>query len=146
MKNYAALARLRRQQFERAEQELAMANAHLETLRRRKEALRAQEREIEPPVSGRGAQLGALLSQKRALKRVLEALEYEIEAAERAKREKERLLKAAHIAWEQAKSIEAKFLREIAEKRKRETQSRLDEIASQRFWRERHGWKKEGEA
>jgi flagellar biosynthesis chaperone FliJ len=144
MKNYRALAKLRKQQFDRAEQALAMANARLNRLYEKKESLRADERAVEPPVKGKGLQLGGVLSQKRAIKRALEALELEIEAARREKAERERQLKAAHIAWEQARSIESHALKILMEKEKRATQSRLDEIASQRFWRERNAWK-EGE-
>ncbi len=143
MKNYKALAKLRKQQFDRAEQELALANARLNLLYEKKESLRADERAVEPPVKGTGLQLGGVISHKRAIKRAIEALELEIDAARRLKEEKERRLKAAHIAWEQAKSIESQALKLLMEKEKRATQNRLDEIASQRFWRDRNEW--EGE-
>ncbi|WP_201352363.1 hypothetical protein [Hydrogenimonas urashimensis] len=141
MKNYKALTKLRKRQFEQAEQAMASANAALQKLLEKKEALRADARAVEPPKEGLGTQLNAMLSQKKAIKRALEALEYEIDAAMRAKKEKERLLKAAHIAYEQAKSIESQAEKIVLEKAARANRNRLDEIASQRFWRDRNEWK-----
>jgi len=137
-KNARALARLRKQQFDWAEQALAVANAHLNRLQERKAQLREQMRRVEPPSRGTGAQLEGVVAQRRAIQRAVEALESEIEAAEAQKREKERLLREAHIAWEQAKSIESQILGEILARQKRETANRLDEIASQKFWRDRN--------
>ncbi|WP_286335986.1 flagellar FliJ family protein [Hydrogenimonas cancrithermarum] len=137
------MTKLRRQQFERAEQEMAAAGRALIRLLDEKEALRSDERAIEPPASGTGRQLAALLDQKRAIKSALEALEYRIDAARRFKEEKRKLLKAAHIAYEQAKSIESQAIQKMMAKRKRDEAGRLDEIASQRFWRDRDMGKKE---
>ncbi|WP_300369360.1 flagellar FliJ family protein [Hydrogenimonas sp.] len=144
MKNYKALTKLRKQQFERAEQDLAIANARLNRLREEKERLRADMRAVEPPKEGSGLQMGAVVAQKRTIQQALDALQYRIDAAEADKREKEKLLKDAHIAWEQAKSIESQILSVLMAKQKRETQNRLDEIASQQFWRERNGERKGG--
>ncbi len=144
MKNYKALTKLRKQQFERAEQDLAIANTRLNRLREEKERLRADMRAVEPPKEGSGLQMGAVVAQKRTIQQALDALQYRIDAAEADKREKEKLLKDAHIAWEQAKSIESQILSVLMAKQKRETQNRLDEIASQQFWRERNGERKGG--
>jgi flagellar biosynthesis chaperone FliJ len=138
MKNYRALTKLRKQQFDRAEQALATANAALEKLYAQKERLREDMRAVEPPREGTGLQMGAVTAQKRTIRAALDALALRIEAAEAHRREMERRLKAAHIAWEQAKSIESQMLAALLAKQKREAQNRLDEIASQKFWRERH--------
>ncbi len=135
--NYKALVKLRKQQFDRAEQALAMASARLNRLLGEKERLRADMRAVEPPKTGTGSQMGAVVTQKRTIQQALETLQQRIDAAVAEKREKERLLKEAHIAWEQAKSIESQVLGALMAKRKRDAQNRLDEIASQRFWRER---------
>ena len=136
-KNAQALARLRKQQFDRAEQALALANGHLEALLAEKEKLREQMRSIEPPEGGCGSRLAAVIDQRRAVQRALEILESRIEAARSEKMQKERSLKEAHIAWEQAKSIESQVVGKILARREREVKNRLDEIASQLFWRER---------
>ncbi|WP_456451434.1 hypothetical protein [Hydrogenimonas sp.] len=142
MKNYKALAKLRKQQFDRAEQALAVANAHLNRLLEEKERLRSDMRAVEPPREGTGRQMGAVVAQKRTIQNALEVLERRLDAARAQKREKERLLKEAHIAWEQAKSIESQMLQKILDKQKRDAQSRLDEIASQKFWRDRDARKR----
>ena len=136
-KNFKALVKLRKQQFDRAEQELAMANARLNALYGEKEKLRADMRAVEPPKEGTGLQMEAVVTQKRTIQRALDALQFRIDAGEADKRDKERLLREAHIAWEQAKSIESQVLNALMQKERREMQSRLDEIASQRFWRDR---------
>ncbi len=136
MKNYRALTKLRKQQFERAEQALAAANAEKRRLEREKEKLRADVRAIEVPGSGIGRQLGLIVSQKAALKAAIEALERRIEAADERCRQRQEDLMAAHIAYEQAKSLEAKIVAVHLAKEKRREQGRLDEIASQRFWRD----------
>jgi len=146
LKNYRALTKLRQQQFDQAEQALAQVNAKLQELRRQKEVLRADMRAIEPPERGTGAQLGAVLAQKRADRMAIEALELQIDAVLAQKREKEQALKAAHIALEQAKSIEAQVLKALMRKRERLERNQLDEIAAQRFFRDRQSNEKEQEA
>ncbi|WP_456404801.1 hypothetical protein [Hydrogenimonas sp.] len=135
MKNYRALTKLRKQQFERAEQELMRANALLDGLLAERERLRADERGITLPSEGEGGRISALLAQRRAIQAALDLLQVRIESAQRAKEEKERLLKAAHIAYEQAKSIESQVLESILLKEKRRVQNFLDEAASRQFWR-----------
>ena len=137
--NFKALARLRKRQFEQAEKELAAVNAELDRLKARREALRADMRAVEPPRSGRGTDLAAVVAQKRAHMKAIEALDGQIEAVTARKREKERALKAAHIAYEQAKSLESQALAVLMARRARQERSRLDEIAGQRFWRDRNG-------
>ena len=103
-------------------------------------------RAIEPPERGMGAQLGAVLAQKRADMEAIKALELRIDAVTAQKREKEQALKAAHIALEQAKSIEAQVVKALMRKRERLERNQLDEIASQRFFRDRQSNEKEQEA
>jgi len=142
-KNYRALTKLRKQQFERVEQELAVVNGKLQSLLAQKEALRADERAMTIPASGMGRALGAILNQKRAIQSALEMLQQQIEVTKQHKYALETSLKEAHVAYEQAKSIESQVIQRVIMKRKRAEQGLLDEIASQRFWRDRNGEKKE---
>ncbi len=142
-KNYRALTKLRKQQFERVEQELAVVNGKLQKLLAQKEALRADERAMEIPTAGMGRALGAILNQKRAIQSELERLQEQIELTQQHKYVLEASLKEAHIAYEQAKSIESQVIQRVIMKQKRAEQGLLDEIASQRFWRDRNGEKKE---
>ncbi len=135
MKNYRALTRLRKQQFERAEQELMKANALLDGLLAERERLRAEERGVALPSEGDGSRVCALLAQRRTIQSALGLLQVRIESAAKVKEERERLLKAAHIAYEQAKSIESQMLESMMLKEKRRVQTALDEAASRRFWR-----------
>jgi flagellar biosynthesis chaperone FliJ len=137
MKNYRALVKLRQQQFDRAEQALARANARLRALRRERERIRAQMREIDVPPTGTGNVLNGVLQNRRTMMAVVERLDRQIEAARMEVLEKERALQAAHVALEQAKSIEADALKKILDRQKRKQRNDLDEIASQGFWRRR---------
>ncbi|WP_457596979.1 flagellar FliJ family protein [Hydrogenimonas sp.] len=139
MKRYRALAKLRKRQFDMAEQALAEANAHLDALLQKKEALREQMRQVTAPSRGTGAALEAMLAQRRAIQGALAALEEPIAAARRRVGEAKARLREAHVAWEQAKSIESHFLEKLMARRKRQEAARLDEIASQKFWRLHHG-------
>jgi len=132
--NYKALVKLRRQQFDQAEQDLASANALVLKLEQQKAKLQQESSNIALPTVGKGGQLAALMAQKEAMRTAIEACEAQIEAAKRAKSEKEEALKQAHIAYEQAKAIEAYYVKQMVEKEKRDIQNSLDEIASQRFW------------
>jgi 2-polyprenyl-3-methyl-5-hydroxy-6-metoxy-1,4-benzoquinol methylase len=132
--NYKALVKLRRQQFDQAEQDLASANALVLKLEQQKAKLQQESSNIALPTVGKGGQLAALMAQKEAMRTAIEACEAQIEAAKRAKSEKEAALKQAHIAYEQAKAIEAYYVKQMVEKEKRDIQNSLDEIASQRFW------------
>ncbi len=136
--NYKALVKLRKQQFDRAERELAAANARLQKLVRRKEALREELKHLQAPESGSGGSLRQLLMQRRTLQGVIASLEPQIEAALFERADKEQALKTAHIRWEQAKSLEADALKKVLEKMRRQERSRLDEIASGQYWRDRH--------
>jgi len=137
MANYKALVKLRKQQFEQAEQDLASANALVLKLEQRKIELKQQASDIFMPTAGKGGQLAALMAQKEAIRREIEACEVQIEAAKRAKSEKEAALKKANIAYEQAKAIESYYVKQKLSKERRDIQNSLDEIASQRFWRDR---------
>ncbi|WOE70078.1 flagellar FliJ family protein [Hydrogenimonas thermophila] len=139
LNNYKALVKLRKQQFDQAEQDLASANAMVRKLQHQKEKLQQESYSIALPTVGKGGQLAALMAQKEAMRRAIEACEAQIEAAKRAKKEKENALKQASIAYEQAKAIEAYYVKKIVEKEKRDIQNSLDEIASQRFWRDNVG-------
>jgi len=132
--NYKALVKLRKQQFDQAEQDLASANAMVRKLQQQKEKLQQESSNIALPTVGKGGQLAALMAQKEAMRRAIEACEAQIEAAKRAKSEKENTLKQASIAYEQAKAIEAYYVKKKLSKEKRDIQNSLDEIASQRFW------------
>jgi len=134
--NYKALVKLRKQQFDQAEQDLASANAMVRKLQQQKEKLQQESSNIALPTVGKGGQLAALMAQKEAMRRAIEACEAQIEAAKRAKSEKENTLKQASIAYEQAKAIEAYYVKKKLSKEKRDIQNSLDEIASQRFWRD----------
>ncbi len=134
-KNYRALTKLRKREFERAEQALMVVNSKLDELRRRRERLREDERKTALPESGDGAQAAAVLAQKRSIRLSIKAVEAEIEGLRRVKRERQAELKSANIAYEQAKSIESKVLEEILKREARRTQNSLDEIASRQFWR-----------
>ncbi len=134
--NYKALVKLRKQQFDRAERDLAAANRKLQQLLDEKERLHRMLCEIEAPEAGQGRHLAVLLDQKRAFQAALAALDPEIAVARAEKEEKEQALKQAHIAWEQAKSLEAAALKVKLQKLARSERSRLDEIAGGRFWRD----------
>ncbi len=134
---FTALRKLRKRQFEQAELALAQANAQWQILQDRKEVLRAQERAIEPPKEGVGRQMGAVVAQRRALQQAIAALDLQIAAAWRHVEAMQAALKQAHIAYEQAKSIESQVLEKLLKQRERRARERLDEIASQRFWRDR---------
>ena len=134
--NYKALVKLRKQQFDRAERDLAAANRKLQGLLDEKERLHRMLCEIEAPEAGQGRHLAVLLDQKRAFQAALAALDPQIAAGRAEKEEKEQVLKRAHIAWEQAKSLEAAALKVKLQKLARSERSRLDEIAGGRFWRD----------
>lgn len=134
--NYKALVKLRKQQFDQAEQDLASANALVLKLEQEKLKLQQESSSIALPAVGKGGQLAALMAQKEAMRRAMEVCEAQIEAAKQAKKEKETALKQANIAYEQAKAIEAYYIKKVVEKEKRDIQNSLDEIASQRFWRD----------
>lgn len=138
MKNYRALAKLRKQQFDRAEQALATINASLHRLRQKRESLRKEFAAIEPPASGSGGMLGLVVQQRRAMQQLLDTLQQQIAHEETRRHEAQQRLKEAHVAWEQAKSIESQLLTQLLKKRARLEQGHLDEIASQRFWRKRN--------
>ncbi|WP_456323790.1 flagellar FliJ family protein [Hydrogenimonas sp.] len=137
-KNYRALTKLRKQQFERAEQALASANSQRQHLEAEKERLRSDARELEIPGSGFGRELGLVVNQRSAIKSAIEALDYRIQAAAELCTRRQEELMAAHVAYEQAKSIEAQIMQKRLAKTKRLEQGSLDEIASQRFWRDAH--------
>jgi chromosome segregation ATPase len=139
LKNYKALVKLRKQQFDQAELDLASANALVRKLQQERERLLKESHKIALPTSGKGGQLAVLMTQKEAMRRAIEVCETKISAAIRAKNEKENALKQANIAYEQAKAIEAYYVKKMIEKEKREIQNSLDEIASQRFWRDNVG-------
>ena len=134
--NYKALVKLRKQQFDRAEQDLASANALVLKLEQQKVKLQQESSHIALPTVGKGGQIAALMVQKEAIRLAIESIESQIEVAKQTKREKEVALKEAHIAYEQAKTLEAYYVKKIIEKEKRDIQNSLDEIASQRFWRD----------
>lgn len=134
--NYKALVKLRKQQFDQAEQDLASANALVLKLEQEKLKLQQESSNIALPAVGKGGQLAALMAQKEAMRRAMEVCEAQIEVAKQAKKEKETALKQANIAYEQAKAIEAYYIKKVVEKEKRDIQNSLDEIASQRFWRD----------
>ncbi|BBG64860.1 hypothetical protein NNO_0158 [Hydrogenimonas sp.] len=134
-KNYRALTKLRKREFERAEQALAVVNYRLEELKRKREMLREDERSTALPAAGKGADVAGVLAQKRSIQRLLKAVEDQIESLKRLKEQRQAELKAANIAYEQAKSIESKVVEEILKRERRRTQNGLDEIASQQFWR-----------
>ncbi len=134
-KNYRALTKLRKRQFEQAEQALALVNGRLEELKRERERLREEERLAGLPSRGDGAVIAGVLAQKRTIQAALKRLEAQIESLMSLKRERQAELKAANIAYEQAKSIESKVLEEILKKERRRVQNALDEAASQQFWR-----------
>ena len=136
LNNYKALVKLRKQQFDQAEQDLASANALVLKLEREKIKLQQESSNIALPTVGKGGQLAALMAQKEAMRRAIEVCETQIEAAKQAKKEKETALKKANIAYEQAKAIEAYYVKKKLSKEKRDIQNSLDEIASQRFWRD----------
>ena len=135
--SYKALVKLRKQQFDRAEQELAFANALVLKLEKEKLKLQQESSNITLPVTGKGGQLAMLMAQKEAMKNAIEVCKTKIKAAKQTKEEKETLLKKANVVYEQAKAIEAYYAKKEVEKRKRDIQNNLDEIASQRFWRNR---------
>jgi flagellar biosynthesis chaperone FliJ len=135
MKNYRALVKLRKQQFDRAEQAVASANARLNALLSEKEAVRAQMREAAPPERGEGRMFHLIASHRDSARARLAVLDAQIDVARRDKAEKEALLAQALRAWEQAKSLESAVLAQWLKKRKRIEQGELDEIAGQRFWR-----------
>ena len=141
--NYKALVKLRKQQFDQAKQDLASANALVVKFEQERLKLQQESSSISLPKSGKGGQLVALMAQKEAMRSAIEACEAQIEAAKRAKIEKENVLKQANIAYEQAKAIEAYYVKKLIEKEKRDIQNSLDEIASQRFWRDNIGIKME---
>jgi flagellar biosynthesis chaperone FliJ len=134
-KNYRALTKLRKREFERAEQALAVVNYRLEELKRKRDMLREDERSTVLPTAGKGADVAGVLAQKRSIQRLLKAVEEQIESLKRMKEQRQAELKAANIAYEQAKSIESKVVEEILKRERRRTQNGLDEIASQQFWR-----------
>jgi len=136
LNSYKSLVKLRKQQFDQAEQDLASANALVLKLEQEKLKLQQESSSISLPTVGKGGQLAALMAQKEAMRRAIESCEAQIEAAKQAKKEKENALKQANIAYEQAKAIEAYYVKKIVEKEKRDIQNSLDEIASQRFWRD----------
>jgi len=135
--NYKALVKLRKQQFEQTEQDLMSANALVLKLEQEKLKLQQESSDIVLPATGQGGQLVALMAQKEAMKNAIEVCKTQIKAAKQAKQEKEMLLKRANVAYEQAKAIEAYYVKKEIEKKKRDIQNSLDEIASQRFWRDR---------
>jgi len=141
--NYKALVKLRKQQFDQAKQDLVSANALVVKFEQERLKLQQESSSISLPKSGKGGQLVALMAQKEAMKRAMEVCEAQIEAAKRAKRDKENALKQANVAYEQAKAIEAYYVKKLIEKEKRDIQNSLDEIASQRFWRDNIGIKME---
>jgi len=134
--NYKALVELRKQQFDQTEQDLASANALVFKLEQQKVKLQQESSHIALPTVGKGGQIAALMVQKEAIRLAIESIESQIEVAKQTKREKEVALKEAHIAYEQAKTLEAYYVKKIIEKEKRDIQNSLDEIASQRFWRD----------
>jgi len=139
--NYKALVKLRKQQFDQAEQDLASANTMVKKLQQEKEKLQNESSDIALPTVGKGGQLAALMAQKEAMRRAIEICEAKIEAAKRDKAQKEEALKLASIAYEQAKAIEAYYVKKMVEKERRNIQNTLDEIASQRFWRDNKKWR-----
>ncbi len=143
-KNYRALTKLRKRQFEQAEQALAVVDAQLEKLKRKREKLREEERLAVLPERGKGAHIAGVLAQKRTVQTALKAIEAQIESLIAVRAERQAELKAANIAYEQAKSIESKVLEEILKKERRRAQNALDEIASQQFWRLHAGRKDQG--
>ncbi len=135
LENYRALTRLRKRELERAEQALALVNARLDELERKRERLREEECSVGLPGRGRGADIAGVLAQKRTIQSALKSLEAQIDSLEAIKRERQAELKTANIAYEQAKSIESKMLEEILKRERRRVQNALDEAASQQFWR-----------
>jgi len=134
-KNYRALTKLRKREFEQAEQALMVVNSKLNELRLERERLREDERSVALPLSGKGEQINGVLAQKRVIQASLKAVEEQIESLRRLKERRQAELKAANIAYEQAKSMESKVLEEILRRERRSIQKSLDEIASQQFWR-----------
>ena len=139
MANYKALVKLRKQQLEQAEQDLISANALILKLEQKKAKLEQQASNITIPTTGKGSQLIAFMTQKEVIKKEIEICKTQIEAAKRAKNEKEIALRKLNIVYGQAKAIEAHYVKQKLSKEKRNIQNSLDEIASQRFWRDRVG-------
>ncbi|GEM_PF-1437040 len=135
LKNYRSLTKLRKQEKQRVEMALMEINSKIENLRSEKESLRAQERSLSLPRSGEGARVLALLSQKSSIKAAIKRVQAQIDALLPVKEELQERLKAANIAFEQAKSMESKVVEDIMKSESRRAQSMLDEIASQQFWR-----------
>ncbi len=135
LKNYRSLTKLRKQEKQRVEMALMEINSKIENLRSEKESLRAQERSLSLPRSGEGARVLALLSQKGTIKAAIKRVQAQIDALLPVKEELQERLKAANIAFEQAKSMESKVVEDIIKSESRRAQSMLDEIASQQFWR-----------
>jgi len=135
LKNYRSLTKLRKQEKQRVEMALMEINTKIENLRSEKESLRAQERSLSLPRSGEGARVLALLSQKGTIKAAIKRVQAQIDALLPVKEELQERLKAANIAFEQAKSMESKVVEDIMKSEAKKAQGMLDEIASQQFWR-----------
>ena len=135
LKNYRSLTKLRKQEKQRVEMALMEINSKIENLRSEKESLRVQERSLSLPRSGEGVRVLALLSQKGTIKAAIMRVQTQIDALLPVKEELQERLKAANIAFEQAKSMESKVVEDIMKSESRRVQSMLDEIASQQFWR-----------
>ena len=134
MRNVRALVALRKRQFEQAEQALAVVNAELNRLEEEKRKLRAMMRETALPAGGEGRLLGAVTMQRGAIAGALKELEARIAAVRQARQEQERHLKAAHIALEQARSLESEALQRLMRLKMRRERGLMDEIAARKFW------------
>ncbi len=134
-KNYRALTKLRKQEKQRVEMALSEVNSKIEELKRKRESLREEERSLSLPNFGDGARVSALLVQKRTIKGAIERVKVQIESLLPVRSKLQEELKAANIAYEQAKSMESKILEDLFKREARRAQVMLDEIASQQFWR-----------
>ncbi|MCF6201772.1 MAG: flagellar FliJ family protein [Hydrogenimonas sp.] len=140
-KNYRALTKLRKQELERAEMALLEINMKIEELKRKREVLRRDECEASMPKEGDGKKAAAHLALKRAIQEGIRKVEAQIEALIPTRERLQNELKAANIAYEQAKSMESKVVEDILKRESRRAQGALDEIASQQFWRLNNGRK-----
>ncbi len=143
IRNANALVRLRKRQFEQAEQAVAALNAEIAEIKKEISAWREQMRKIALPKKGEGRLLGRVDAQRSAVRAAMAVCEERLAFARQRLEEAKERLKEAHRALEQAKSIESRALEALAKKRARRERAMLDEIAVGRFWRDHVAFKDE---
>ena len=129
-----ALVSLRRRQFEEAERRLAQLNGELARIASRIAALKEEFGATALPSSGSGLALGAVAAQRRAWRALLAELERRRAEVTALREEAREALRAAHVALEQAKSLEAEALKRRLRRLNRQETAAIDELAAGRFW------------